>query len=111
MLQVIDDGDRLQTACRRIKALDQARGEIVAVEVVLKTLLDIRPQNFYGDGFFHAVFENVSLVHLRDRCGGDGRTKLNEMIFELAAKRALDGDARFGHRERFGLVLQMAQVG
>ena len=34
--QVVDDGDRPQPARRRMEPLDQAGGEIVAVEIVLK---------------------------------------------------------------------------
>ncbi len=111
VLQVVDDGDGLQAARRRIEALDHARGEIVAVEIAVEALLDVRAQDFDGDGFLDAALHHVGLVNLGDRCGSDGRAEFDEVVFELAAKRALDGAAGFGHRKGLGLVLQVPEIG
>jgi hypothetical protein len=66
VLQVVDDGDGLQAARRRIEAFDQTRCEVVAVEIAVEALFDIRTEDFDGDGLLDAAFENVGLVHLCD---------------------------------------------
>ena len=47
--QRVDDGDRLQAPRGRMKALDLARGEVVAVEVAAEALLDAGAQDLDGD--------------------------------------------------------------
>ena len=100
-LQRVDDGDGLQAPRRRMQALDEAGGEVVAVEVAAELLLDAGAQDLYGYLAPAAVgVDDGRLMHLRDGGGGDGGAELGEMILELAAERFLDGAARLGHGER-----------
>ena len=92
-----------------MQALDQARGEVVAVEVAAELLLDAGAQDLDGDLAPAPVgVDDGSLVHLRDRGGGNGGAELGKVILELAAERFLDGAARLGHGERRQVVLQAA---
>ena len=94
-----------------MQALDQAGGEVVAVEVAAELLLDAGAQDLDGDLAPAPVgVDDGGLVHLRDRGRGDGGPELGEMIFELAAERFLDGAARLGHGERRQVVLQQRQL-
>ena len=110
-LERVDDGDGLQAPRRRMQALDQARGEVVAVEVAAELLLDAGAQDLDGDLAPAPVgVDDGRLVHLRDRGGGDGGAELGKMILQLAAERFLDGAARLGHGERRQVVLQQRQI-
>ena len=98
LAQVVDDGNRLQAPRGRMKALDLARGEVVAVEVAAEAASRCR-----GEGSSRrrraAPLPSIDdgLVHLGDGGGGDRRPELDEMILELAAERLLDRLARFRH--------------
>ena len=72
-LQRVDDGDRLQAARRRMQALDEAGGEVVAVEVAAELPLDAGAQDLDGDLAPAPVgVDDGRLVHLRDGGRGDG---------------------------------------
>ena len=105
MLQVADDGDGFQAADRRIVFFNHSRREEVAVEIAAEKFLNVGPENLHRNRRPHAVAQHVRLVHLRDRRRGDRRSKFDEMIFEPAAERAFDRDARLLHAERRQLVL------
>ena len=90
-----------------MQALDEAGGEVEAVEVAAELSLDVGAQDLHGDLAPLAVgIDDGRLVHLGDGGGGDGGAELGEMILELAAERFLDGAARLGHGERRQVVLQ-----
>ena len=79
-----------------MKALDLARGEVVAVEVAAEALLDAGAQDLHGDGASTPLPSiDDGLVHLGDRGGCDRRPELHEVILELAAEGLLDRLARF----------------
>ena len=108
--QGLDHGDRAQPPRRRVEALDLARGEEIAVEIVLELLLDAGPQHLDGHVAAHAVVDHHRLVHLGDGGRGNGRAELGEMILQLAAELLLDGLAGLGHGEGRQPVLQVPQI-
>ena len=85
----VDHGHRPQAPRRRMKALDLAGGEEVAVEVAAEALLDAGAQHLDGHRPRHAVVDRHRLVNLGDRSSGDRRPELGEVILQPATQRRL----------------------
>ena len=87
----------------------EARAGIVALDVVAKALPHAGPQDFYRNLAAKAVPQHDSLVHLRNRGGGDGRRQFRE----LGGARSQRISQQLGHQrlvERLHLVLQHRQL-
>src|SRR5262245_30010474 len=94
-----------------MEALDHSRGKEITVEVLLEALLDAGPEHLDRDRGERAILvANLRLVHLGDRCRGDGRTELGIDLLDRRAERLFDRRPRLALREWRQAVLERGEI-
>ena len=94
-----------------MEALDHARGEEIAVEVLLEALLDAGAQHLDCNRLERAIrHPHLGLMHLRDRGRRHRRAELGVERVDGRAQRLLDRGARLALRERRQPVLKRGEI-
>ena len=93
-----------------MQALDLARGEKEAGEIVAEALLDAGPEDLHRHVAAHAVVDRDGLVHLGDGGGGTGGPNSAKWSSSRPPSASSTARRASGIGERRQLVLQVAQV-